>query len=233
MASKAKSSGRHSARHAAAPEAASTLEQNSRVSGRRRAAPQKSTFGYLLEAAPKLPLKRVAAVAVAGVLIAGVSASQQAATPTITPVADKTAAETISAAPDAAVSFTRVATSSQIDKSTQKTNAASSEIKTINDPEAAQAFAASKLSGFGWGQDQMSCLTQLWNRESSWQTTAENPSSLAYGIAQSLPAEKMASTGADYRTNYKTQIIWGLGYIEERYGSPCGAWGHSQATGWY
>ena len=26
---------------------------------------------------------------------------------------------------------------------------------------------------------------------------------------------------------------WGLGYIGARYGGPCAAWSHSQATGWY
>jgi hypothetical protein len=30
-----------------------------------------------------------------------------------------------------------------------------------------------------------------------------------------------------------TQIEWGLGYIAERYGSPCGAWGFKQSHGWY
>ena len=43
----------------------------------------------------------------------------------------------------------------------------------------------------------------------------------------------MATAGADWATNPATQIEWGLGYIADRYGSPCGAWGHSQANGWY
>ena len=54
--------------------------------------------------------------------------------------------------------------------------------------------------------------------------TAENSSSGAYGIPQSLPARKMATFGADYRTNPITQIKWGLWYIEQSYGTPCGAW---------
>lgn len=103
----------------------------------------------------------------------------------------------------------------------------------VDDPAAAQAYASSLLASKGWGQDQMGCLNQLWTQESSWLTSAENASSGAYGIAQSLPAEKMASVGADYRTNFKTQIQWGLGYISERYGSPCGAWAHEVAIGWY
>jgi hypothetical protein len=103
----------------------------------------------------------------------------------------------------------------------------------VDDPAAAQAYASSQLSTKGWGQDQMGCLTQLWTQESSWLTSAENASSGAYGIAQSLPAEKMAVTGTDYRTNYQTQIRWGLQYIADRYGSPCGAWDHEVAIGWY
>jgi hypothetical protein len=43
----------------------------------------------------------------------------------------------------------------------------------------------------------------------------------------------MASAGADWATNPTTQIVWGLGYVAGRYGTPCGAWGHSQAKGWY
>ncbi|WP_256829373.1 lytic transglycosylase domain-containing protein [Ornithinimicrobium faecis] len=94
-------------------------------------------------------------------------------------------------------------------------------------------IAAGMLGNYGWGQDQFGCLNSLWNRESGWNTYAQNPSSGAYGIPQSLPASKMASAGADYRTNPATQIRWGLGYIQGRYGSPCGAWAHSQSVGWY
>jgi hypothetical protein len=43
----------------------------------------------------------------------------------------------------------------------------------------------------------------------------------------------MASAGGDYLTNPATQIKWGLGYIKDRYGTPCSAWNHSQNTGWY
>lgn len=96
-----------------------------------------------------------------------------------------------------------------------------------------QAYAASLLGSYGWSQSQMSCLVSLWNRESGWRVNATNPSSGAYGIPQSLPGSKMASAGADWQTNPATQIRWGLGYIKATYGSPCGAWGHSQATGWY
>lgn len=84
-----------------------------------------------------------------------------------------------------------------------------------------------------WAASQWPALNSLWTRESGWRTTARNPSSGAYGIPQSLPASKMASAGADWRTNPATQVEWGLGYIASRYGSPSKAWAHSQRTGWY
>jgi hypothetical protein len=103
----------------------------------------------------------------------------------------------------------------------------------VNDPGAAQAYASSRLSAYGWSGDQMPCLLKLWNQESSWMTNATNPSSGAFGVAQALPPDKYSSTGSDWLTNYHTQIDWGLGYIEGRYGSPCGAWDHETSNNWY
>ena len=94
-------------------------------------------------------------------------------------------------------------------------------------------IARALLGDFGFSQDQFSCLDSLWIRESNWNPLAHNPSSGAHGIPQSLPGSKMATVGADWYDNPVTQIKWGLGYIRDRYGSPCSAWGHSQATGWY
>jgi len=96
-----------------------------------------------------------------------------------------------------------------------------------------QRYAWSFFDSYGWDAEDFNCLVKLWNRESGWNPSAKNPSSGAYGIPQSLPASKMASEGDDYLTNYQTQIRWGLKYISQRYGSPTGAWSHSEATGWY
>ena len=85
----------------------------------------------------------------------------------------------------------------------------------------------------GWGLGEFSCLESLWERESGWNESAYNEGSGAYGIPQSLPGDKMASHGDDWETNPATQIAWGLDYIEGRYGSPCGAWNHSESNGWY
>lgn len=96
-----------------------------------------------------------------------------------------------------------------------------------------QAYAKEKCTSYGWGESEFNCLVKLWNRESGWNPNSVNSSSGAYGIPQALPASKMASAGSDYRTNYKTQISWGLSYIDSRYGSPSNAWSYFQNNGWY
>lgn len=96
------------------------------------------------------------------------------------------------------------------------------------DLDAAQAYASSQVGG----GEEWNCLYQLWAKESGWRWNAGNPGS-NYGIPQAVPGTKMASAGADWETNYETQINWGLGYINGRYGSACGAWNHSINTGWY
>ncbi|WP_415127940.1 lytic transglycosylase domain-containing protein [Microbacterium sp.] len=101
------------------------------------------------------------------------------------------------------------------------------------DPGTAQAIGYAMVQAQGWGDDEYACLVALWNKESGWRVNAYNSSSGAYGIPQALPGNKMASAGADWETNPATQIAWGLGYISGRYGTPCGAWGHSQSSGWY
>ncbi|MDO5719934.1 MAG: G5 domain-containing protein [Actinomycetaceae bacterium] len=114
-------------------------------------------------------------------------------------------------------------------------------VDAVGDPLPSTAYSGADPRGIaqqmvadrGWGDDQFSCLLTLWERESHWNPHAHNASSGAYGIPQSLPGSKMASAGADWRTNPETQIRWGLGYISNRYGTPCGALGHSNSVGWY
>jgi hypothetical protein len=94
-------------------------------------------------------------------------------------------------------------------------------------------IAQAMLASFGWSSSQFSCLDPLWAHESGWSVTAYNAGSGAYGIPQALPGSRMASAGPDWQTNAATQIRWGLEYIKGTYGSPCAAWDHEQATGWY
>lgn len=102
------------------------------------------------------------------------------------------------------------------------------------DAKAAQTYAHEQcVKRYGWGETDWQALVKLWNKESGWNYRATNPSSGAYGIPQALPGDKMASKGADWKTNPHTQIDWGLDYIRGRYGSPSAAWKHSQQTNWY
>jgi Transglycosylase SLT domain len=96
-----------------------------------------------------------------------------------------------------------------------------------------QAIGCALLPEAGFGIDQMPCLVPMWTKESHWNEKSRNPSTGAYGIAQALPASRMATFGSDYLTNPATQIRWGLSYIKNRYKTPCGAWGFWQAHHWY
>jgi hypothetical protein len=86
----------------------------------------------------------------------------------------------------------------------------------------------------GWRGRQWTCLDNIWRKESGYAHTVWNHAgSGAYGIPQSLPASKMSSAGPDWLENPATQVLWGLGYIGGRYGTPCRAWVYWQANGHY
>jgi len=92
-----------------------------------------------------------------------------------------------------------------------------------------QDYAMGKLGGDG---SQFGCLENLWGKESGWNPNAQNPSSSAYGIPQFLDST-WAGTGIAKTSDGYRQIDAGLIYVDKAYGSPCGAWSHSQSTGWY
>lgn len=101
-------------------------------------------------------------------------------------------------------------------------------------PTSAEALGQELLVSYGgFSSSQWPCLYDLWERESGWNVYAENGASGAYGIPQSLPADKMASIAPDWQTNPATQIKWGLTYIKTTYGTPCNAWSNEEAYGYY
>lgn len=104
--------------------------------------------------------------------------------------------------------------------------------------EDARAYAKSIMGQYGWNDDatdngEFGCLVWLWNKESGWRWNAENKSSHAYGIPQSLPGSKMGSVKDDWKDNAGTQIVWGMQYIKNRYGSPCSAKSFHLQKHWY
>jgi hypothetical protein len=104
---------------------------------------------------------------------------------------------------------------------------------SCNDFSGSRATGCALMLDAGFKIDQFPCLDKLFARESGWNYKATNSGSGAYGIPQALPGNKMAKFGDDWKTNPATQIKWGLDYIENRYNTPCGAWSHSESTGWY
>lgn len=118
--------------------------------------------------------------------------------------------------------------SSSSSAQTQQASGASS-IGTTQAVGNPQKIAEQMLEEHGWGGEQFTCLVELWQKESGWSVTAENPSG-AYGIPQALPGSKM---GPGWQTSATVQISWGLEYIATRYGTPCGAWAHEVADNWY
>jgi LysM repeat protein len=83
--------------------------------------------------------------------------------------------------------------------------------------------------------EEFACLNNIIMGESSWDVTAENPSSGAYGIPQALPGNKMAGPwGQDWEGSAYVQLYWMIrSYIPQRYGTACDAWAFHLANGWY
>lgn len=78
---------------------------------------------------------------------------------------------------------------------------------------------------------QMSCLVNLWNKESGWNPNSVNKTSGACGIPQAYPCSKIKKSEGS--NDWKAQIRWGIKYVNSRYKTPCGAWKHFQQKGWY
>ena len=110
--------------------------------------------------------------------------------------------------------------------------AARTKVERINSADPKE-LARALMPEFGLSSSEFGCLDSIWSQESGWNIHADNPSSSAYGIPQALPGSKMSSAGPDWANNAETQIRWGLGYIRDRYGSACGAWGFKSGHGWY
>ena len=162
-------------------------------------------------------------------------AEEEAATKAAAEAAAAQAAAEAAAA-KAAADAAAAAAAAAAETSSSSSSSSSVSVPSVDvnvDPASAQGIARTMMAAnYGWGDDQFACLVSLWNRESGWRVNAAN-SSGAYGIPQALPGSKMASAGADWETNPATQIAWGLGYISGRYSNPCGAWAHSESSGWY
>ncbi len=110
----------------------------------------------------------------------------------------------------------------------------SRQVELAKTPRGAKAVAKVLVAQtYHWSAHQISCLNVLWDGESHWNFQSTNKYSGAHGIAQANPASKMESVASDWRTNPVTQIKWGLGYIHDRYGTPCNALAKKHWLGYY
>lgn len=153
-----------------------------------------------------------------------------------TDAADATARKTVEETARKAAAKAAAAKKKAADDAAKAAKAAAAKKKALEAPVQAsytvaevQAMAEAIIGD----ETQFQCFSNIVTRESGWRYTATNASSGAYGLMQALPGSKMVSAGADWRTNPKTQIKWGLNYMNSRYDSPCGAWSFWQANHWY
>lgn len=82
-----------------------------------------------------------------------------------------------------------------------------------------QEWAHKYLLDNGYSEADFTATVFIVTHESGWQVNATNPYSGAYGLPQALPGSKMVSAGADWATNYQTQLKWFWSYCNQRYGS--------------
>jgi heat shock protein HslJ len=156
-------------------------------------------------------------------------------------VAEQEAAQRAAEAARAEAERARRANQAAADRKAREKAAANSATKPYTGPipSSCNEYSGNRKIGCailldsGFGIDQMPCLDKLWTKESGWNEKAVNSSSGAYGIPQANPGSKMGTVASDWQTNPATQIKWGLGYVKGRYDTPCGAWSHSQTSGWY
>lgn len=85
----------------------------------------------------------------------------------------------------------------------------------------------------GWNDNDYNALMNIIKRESNFNVNAVNKKSGACGLFQAHPCSKMKKYGSDYKTNYKTQIAFGISYIKSRYGTPVKAWEFWLNNHWY
>jgi hypothetical protein len=221
-----------SERQASSPQAASAVAQSqARAQALLAAAQQEAQAAAAAQAAAsQSAAAQAAAQAAASESAAAQSAAAQSAaarSAAAQSAAQAAAARSATARSATAHSATAPAAAASTPATTSAPAAAPATDNGTAGADAYRAYARSKV-----GAAQFSCLDALWNKESGWRPSAKNPSSTAYGIPQLLNAT-WAATGIARTSNGYRQVDAGLIYIDAAYGSPCAAWSHSKATGWY
>ncbi|MFD6949248.1 hypothetical protein A6A08_05325 [Nocardiopsis sp. TSRI0078] len=86
-----------------------------------------------------------------------------------------------------------------------------------------ESLAMEMAAARDWNENERTCLKSLWNAMSHWDHTFVDTETGAHGISGFNPA-RHGPMPTGFRESPSEQISWGLGYIEQTYGSPCAAW---------
>ena len=82
-----------------------------------------------------------------------------------------------------------------------------------------------------WGEEQWNAFWQIIQKESGWKVTAQNPTSSAYGLCQTMLS--LHEVGENFMTDGQEQLRWCIDYIDERYGTPLQALAFWNANNWF
>lgn len=103
----------------------------------------------------------------------------------------------------------------------------SSPVKQQRVPDTARGYARSMVS-----KEEYKALHELIDRESKWDSDAQNPKSTAYGLAQFVD-KTWDLVEIEKSADYRIQLIAAQKYVMMRYGSWVKALEHHKQYGWY
>lgn len=90
-----------------------------------------------------------------------------------------------------------------------------------------------RILAYGWSTEDYNSAVNIIIKESGFNPNSVNNKSGACGLFQAYPCNKAVKQYPDYKTNYKSQIEWGLNYIKGRYKTPTKAWEFWLNHKWY
>jgi hypothetical protein len=97
---------------------------------------------------------------------------------------------------------------------------------------ALRSTAQGVARSMGWNDQQFQAWDALINAESSWNPTAQNPTSTAYGLGQFLNST-WSGVGGQKTSDPATQLQYMAQYIKNRYGDPVKALNWHASKNWY
>ena len=103
----------------------------------------------------------------------------------------------------------------------------SSPVKQQRVPDTARGYARSMVS-----KEEYEALHELIDRESKWDSDAQNPKSTAYGLAQFVD-KTWDLVEIEKSADFRIQLIAAQKYVMMRYGSWVKALEHHKQYGWY